>query len=222
MNDAIFEDLKFNDQGLIPAIAQDVDSGEIRMLAYMNREAIKKTLETGFVHYYSRSRQQLWKKGETSGNLQEFVDMRLDCDGDTILVFIRQQGVACHTGKRNCFYRRLNSETESWEETDPLPSASFAAITAELEQIIAERDEQRPQDSYTTYLLEGADGKTAEDLVLEKLGEELTEVIIAAKNDTGDLLVEEIGDLFYHLLVLLRQKKIPLASLAEVLRERRG
>jgi phosphoribosyl-ATP pyrophosphohydrolase/phosphoribosyl-AMP cyclohydrolase len=222
MKEEILSELKFDDQGLIPAIAQDVDSGEIRMLAYMNKEALEKTIETGWVHYYSRSRQELWKKGATSGNLQTFVDMRLDCDGDTLLVFIRQQGSACHTGKRNCFYRRLNKEENKWEETVPVPPASFAAITAELEQIIFKRDKQRPSGSYTTHLLEGTEEKAAEDLVLEKLGEEMTELIIAAKNDTEDRLVEEAGDLIYHLLVMFRQKNIPLSRLAEVLQDRRG
>ncbi len=216
------EELEFNDRGLLPAIAQDYYTGEIRMLAYMNREALGKTVETGLAHYYSRSRRELWKKGETSGHLQHVKALRRDCDRDTILLFVVQEGVACHTGKRNCFYEELQEENGDWTEVNPLPPGSLGAIIGELRTIIQARDENRPADSYTTRLLSGTGEKEPEDLILEKLGEESVELLLAAKNDSSRRLREEISDLLYHLLVLCREKGIELEAIAGELLERRG
>ena len=221
MGNTDVETVQFNEKGLVPAIAQDVRTGEIRMLAYMNEEALEKTKETGYVHYWSRSREELWKKGATSGELQQVVSLRSDCDKDAILVLIRQQGGgACHTGSRNCFYNEWDEET--WEEIDPFPAILPGAILGELEEIIEKRDQERPSDSYTTRLLQGIDGKSGEDTVLEKIGEEVTELILASKNNDHENLSEEIGDLLYHLLVLARIKDCSLMDISTVLNDRRS
>lgn len=220
MGDTDVDEVQFNEQGLVPAVAQDVRTGELRMLAYMNEEALEKTKETGYAHYWSRSRQELWKKGATSGQLQEVHSLRTDCDMDTVLMLIEQEGDgSCHTGARNCFYNEWDGET--WQEVDPLPNQFLGGILGELESIIAERDEQRPEGSYTTSLLEGGDGKSGLDTILEKVGEEVTELIIASKNDDSDDLSREIGDLLYHLLVLCRKTDVSLDEVASVLNERR-
>ncbi len=218
----LVDELEFDSRGLIPAIAQDYSTGEIRMLAYMNEEALKKTAKTGYVHYYSRSRQKLWKKGETSGHLQKVRSLRTDCDMDAVLVIVEQTGEACHTGRRNCFYRQYSSDKDEWEETNPLFTKSIGAILGHLEEVIRQRDRDRPKDSYTTDLLAGSAGKSGEDLVLEKMGEEIIEVILAAKNHEKDELSGEISDFLYHLLVLCRQQDIALADLASILFSRRG
>ncbi|MFB6356506.1 MAG: bifunctional phosphoribosyl-AMP cyclohydrolase/phosphoribosyl-ATP diphosphatase HisIE [bacterium] len=215
------EELQFDEHGLIPAIAQDVQTGEVRMLAYMNEESVQQTKETGYAHYWSRSRQELWKKGETSGELQKVEELRTDCDMDAVLLFIKQeQNQACHTGRRNCFYNRWDEDT--WDEIDPFPEHSLGAILGELERIVEQRDRERPEGSYTTDLLEGNDEKQARDLILEKLGEEMTELIIEAKNEDRGNLSREIGDLLYHLLVLCREQEIKLEDVASVLNERRN
>ncbi|MGM0381797.1 MAG: bifunctional phosphoribosyl-AMP cyclohydrolase/phosphoribosyl-ATP diphosphatase HisIE [bacterium] len=218
----IAKDLVFNSRGLIPAIAQDYSTGEIRMLAYMNEEALEKTVQTGFAHYYSRSRQELWKKGETSGHLQEVCSIRTDCDMDTVLLLVEQTGPACHTDRRNCFYREYSPAEDEWEEVDPLPDGSLGAILGHLQEVIDRRDRERPEDSYTTTLLEGTAQKSAQDTILEKVGEETVETILAAKNENKEELAREIADFLYHLLVLCRQQGIRLDELADVLFERRS
>ncbi len=221
MSESEPDTLQFDDQGLIPAIAQDVRTGEVRMLAYMNREALDETRRTGYAHYWSRSRRSLWKKGETSGHLQRVEEIRADCDKDAVLLLVRQQGVACHTGARNCFFNRWNPGREGWVEVDPLPERNLGSVLGELESVIRRRDEERPEDSYTASLLEGEGKKEGLDRVLEKLGEEMTEVLISAKNGEDSSLREEIGDLLYHLLVLCRIRDIDLEQLASVLNQRR-
>lgn len=216
------ETLKFDDDGLIPAIAQDVRTGEVRMLAYMNEEALERTRETGFAHYWSRSRRELWKKGETSGHTQRVRSIRADCDRDTLLLLVDQRGVACHTGERNCFYNEWDEENEDWERVDPLPVHNLGGLLGYLEELVEERDHERPDDSYTTTLLEGDGEKTGEDLVLEKMGEEMTELLLAAKNEDRKNLLDEASDLFYHLVVLFRLKEIGLDELARCLDERRS
>lgn len=220
--DLNLDELQFNDRGLIPAIAQDYYTGEVRMLAYMNRKALRKTVETGLVHYYSRSREELWQKGETSGHRQHLKALRRDCDRDTLLVFVEQEGVACHTGQRNCFFEQLEESSGDWDQVDPRPPGSLGAILGELRKVVEERDQERPADSYTTKLLTGEADKEALDLILEKIGEESNELLLAAKNQSEKRLQEEISDLLYHLLVLCQKTDVELETVAEELAARRG
>ena len=192
------EGLTFDAQGLLPVVAQDAASGEVLMLAYANREALQQTAETGRAHYWSRSRGSLWRKGDTSGHVQEVREIRVDCDADTVLYLVSQTGAACHTGERTCFYRRV-------EEGRLEPASGGGHILSQVAGIVAERAEQRPEGSYTTYLLE-----KGLDKILKKVGEESTEVVIAAKNaDRGELRAE-LADLFFHLLVLIQQRELPI------------
>jgi phosphoribosyl-ATP pyrophosphohydrolase/phosphoribosyl-AMP cyclohydrolase len=193
--------VKFDERGLVAVVAQDARTGEVLMVAWANAEALRLTLESGRAHYWSRSRGELWKKGETSGNAQEIVDMRLDCDGDAVLYRVRQSGPACHTGARSCFHRSV--------EGDDLAEADDARpVLARIEELVAARHAERPAGSYTTYLF--AQGV---DKILKKVGEEATETIIAAKNDAPDELRAESADLLYHLVVLWRARGLPLDEL---------
>ena len=225
--------VKFNKDGLVPAIAQEADTGEVLMLAWMNREALDKTLSAGFAHYWSRSRNCLWKKGETSGNLQEVVSLHIDCDSDTVLLKVRQKGNACHTGSRNCFFNEIplsalplsalpkcdgqptNSgqpQTESAEND----GIALGSILDELYSVIKDRITNPKAGSYTNYLLE-----KGLDKILKKVGEESAEVIIASKNRSHEEMVYEISDLLYHLLVLMVDGDISLEDIAAELRNRR-
>lgn len=200
--------MKFDENGLIPAIVQDAQSKEVLTLAYMNEESLKKSLETKETWFYSRSREELWHKGETSGNTQMIVDIRYDCDQDALLVLVDPSGPACHKGSYSCFADSMLSEK-------PQPSEDRFAILNELEKVIAEREAEMPEGAYTTYLFnEGV------DKILKKVGEEAAEVIIAAKNRAHDELEWETADLFYHVLVLLREQKLPLDRVLQVLRKR--
>ena len=191
------EDLKFDERGLIPAIIQDVDTKGVLMLAYMNDDSLKKTLSTGETWFWSRSRKELWHKGETSGHIQKVKSISYDCDGDTLLIQVEQVGVACHTGARSCFFNLLYLyEEERGEKID-------SDIIERLYEIITDRKVNPKENSYTNYLLdEGL------DKILKKVGEEAAEVIIAAKNPDRDELIYETGDLLYHLLVLLNKKDV--------------
>ena len=175
-------ELKYDRAGLIPAIVQDTYNGRVLMLAYMNKEALEKTLETGQAWFYSRSRQELWHKGATSGNFQIVKRIYFDCDGDALVLQVEQKGNACHTGAVTCFYRTL----AAWEN---MPPANFLV---ELERIIAERKLKLPAGSYTAKLFAGG-----LDRILKKIGEEAGEVIIAAKNEERDELIYECGDLCF-------------------------
>jgi phosphoribosyl-ATP pyrophosphohydrolase/phosphoribosyl-AMP cyclohydrolase len=191
------EGLKFDERGLIPAIVQDVDTKEVLMLAYMNEDSLRKTLDTGETWFWSRSRKELWHKGETSVHIQKVKSINYDCDGDTLLIEAEQKGVACHTGARSCFFNLLYLFEEDREEK------ATPDIIEKLYKIITDRKENPRKDSYTNYLLdEGL------DKILKKVGEETAEVIIAAKNPDRNELIYETGDLLYHLLVLLRERDI--------------
>ncbi len=195
-------DIKYNKDGLVPAIAQDIATGEVLMLAYMNEESIKLTLETHIVHYYSRSRKKLWKKGESSGNIQELKGFYYDCDGDTILLKVNQTGVACHTGSYSCFFNEVKGTREDKNTIDV------------LYKVILDRKENPIEGSYTNYLFnEGI------DKILKKVGEESAEVIIGAKNNREELIYES-SDLIYHLLVLLVNEKVSLGDIYEELSKR--
>ncbi|WP_066175451.1 bifunctional phosphoribosyl-AMP cyclohydrolase/phosphoribosyl-ATP diphosphatase HisIE [Bacillus marinisedimentorum] len=204
-------DIKFDEKGLVPAIVQDAASKEVLTLAYMNKKSLEKTIETRETWFYSRSRQELWHKGETSGNTQKVTGLRYDCDQDAVLVSVEPSGPACHTGSYSCFGKPLMEEGEA-------PFADRGnrfAILNELERIIAEREAEMPEGSYTTYLFtEGV------DKILKKVGEEASEVIIAAKNRDSEELKWEAADLIFHLMVLLREQKLPLDDVLAVLQER--
>ncbi|SFI63175.1 phosphoribosyl-ATP pyrophosphohydrolase / phosphoribosyl-AMP cyclohydrolase [Thermoflavimicrobium dichotomicum] len=195
--------IKYDDRGLVPAIVQDAKTKEVLTLAYMNRESLALTIESGETWFYSRSRQQLWHKGETSGHTQKVVSLHYDCDQDAVLVQVIPQGPACHTGAYSCFTEMKHAKTDRFQ------------ILTQLEQLIKERDEQRPEGAYTTYLFE-----KGLDKILKKVGEEAAEVIIAAKNQSHDELRYETADLLYHLLVLLQEAKLPLDEVLHELEKR--
>lgn len=197
-------DLKFDEKGLICAIAQDSASGEVLMQAYMNREAFDLTRKTGYAHYWSRSRSCLWKKGETSGHLQKVEAMYLDCDRDCVLLKVRQQGAACHTGAYSCFFEQIEGREEIGAE-----------MLGRLERIIDDRKEHPADGSYTSYLFEKGIDKIA-----KKAGEEAVELVIASKNDNKEEVIGECADLFYHVLVLLREKGVTLKEVCTELSDR--
>jgi phosphoribosyl-ATP pyrophosphohydrolase/phosphoribosyl-AMP cyclohydrolase len=190
--------------GLIPAIVQDAFDGRVLMQGYMNKDALTTTLESGQVTFWSRSRQQLWTKGETSRNYLDLVDVHPDCDSDSLLIRARQEGPTCHLGLDTCF------DTEA----KVIPELAFLS---DLEQVIAQRDEDRPEDSYTTKLLEAGIKRIA-----QKVGEEGVETALAAAAGGDEEVLNESADLLYHLLVLLRSRKLELGSLVEVLKLRHG
>lgn len=210
--DSIIEALKFNENGLIPAIAQDCSTGEVLMMAWMNEEALEKTLETKKVHYWSRSRNKLWLKGETSGHFQALKSIRLDCDGDTLLLEVEQTGAACHTGKRSCFYREM-VDRDIREADAPV---NKAAILKEVFDVVTDRLANPKEGSYTNYLF-----TKGLDKILKKVGEESAEVIIAAKNKAKDEIRYEVADLFYHVIVLLVERGMTLEDIYEELKGRR-
>lgn len=188
--------LKFDDRGLIPAIVQDANTSQVLMMAYMNKESLEKTLETGNTWFFSRSRQELWNKGATSGNFQKVVSIDVDCDEDTLLVQVIPAGPSCHTGEVSCFYRNLSGEPSSAAKADMLHT---------LYQIVLERKATPKEGSYTQYLFD-----KGVDKILKKVGEEAAETIIAAKNNSSEELIYETSDLFYHLMVLLVEQGVSL------------
>jgi phosphoribosyl-ATP pyrophosphohydrolase/phosphoribosyl-AMP cyclohydrolase len=188
----MIEDLKFDENGLIPAVVQDYKSRTVLMVAYMNQESLQKTLETGRTVFYSRSRRQLWQKGETSGHVQRVKEIRVDCDRDTLLILVEQEGPACHTNHYSCFYTNLQSGAEVAAE--PLN----ISILNEVLATIQERVKHPVEGSYTNYLFE-----KGLDKMLKKVGEEAAETIIAAKNRSYDEVRYEVADLMYHISVVL-------------------
>jgi phosphoribosyl-AMP cyclohydrolase / phosphoribosyl-ATP pyrophosphohydrolase len=196
---SILEKARFGADGLIPAIVQDARTREVLTVAYMNKEALQLTLERGETYFWSRSRQQLWHKGDTSGNSQRVTEVNLDCDQDAVLVEVEPHGPACHTGSYSCFGVEPGME----------------GVLEELYAVIEQRKEQRPEGSYTTYLF-----NSGLDKILKKVGEEATETIVAAKNADGTL-VPETADLLYHLIVLLVERGVTLEEILRELKERR-
>ena len=196
------EGLTFGETGLLPVVVQDHASGDVLMVAWANAEALGRTAETGLAHFWSWSRQAPWRKGETSGNELRVCEVRADCDRDTLLFVVDPAGPACHTGARTCF-------------GEDSPTAS--GMLDELSRVIASRAKDAPEGSYTARLL--AKGP---DAALKKIGEEATEVVLAAKSESDERLAEEAADLLYHLLVALEQRKVPSSRVMEVLRRRRG
>jgi phosphoribosyl-AMP cyclohydrolase / phosphoribosyl-ATP pyrophosphohydrolase len=200
--------IRFDEKGLVPAIVQDAETKEVLTLAYMNQESLTKTLETGETWFYSRSRQELWHKGATSGNTQSVVSVKYDCDQDTVLVLVEPKGPACHTGAVSCFSEGVVTERTTSNLAD-------YQILQSLEKLIIEREKERPEGAYTTYLFE-----KGVDKILKKVGEEASEVIIAAKNRDKEELKWEAADLLYHLQVLLVEQGMPFKEVLKTLEER--
>lgn len=207
LNQAIpVEKIRYNEQGLVPAIAQDYLDGTVLMMAWMNQESLQKTLETGEAWYWSRSRQELWHKGATSGHIQKVRSLRYDCDSDAILVSIEQVGdIACHTGERSCFH-----QVESRKAAPPADTLS------QVFEVICDRRDHPTEESYTCKLFAGGDNK-----ILKKIGEESAEVVMACKDDDQDAIASEAADLFYHTLVALAHHGVELKDVYRKLQERR-
>jgi phosphoribosyl-ATP pyrophosphohydrolase/phosphoribosyl-AMP cyclohydrolase len=202
----MFEQIQFDEKGLVPCVAQDAESGEVLTLAYASEESLRLTVETGEMHFFSRSRQRIWRKGEESGNVLKLRQLRIDCDGDAIVALVEPSGPACHTGERSCFYRELGGEGP-----EPVPHEALATLQRSLRSRAAER----PEGSYTVQLLD--DPK----LTGEKVEEEAEEVVRAAREESDERVAEEAADLLYHLSVLLASREVPLAAAMEVLNGRR-
>jgi len=207
------EQVKFDEKGLVPAIVQDYETGEVLMMAYMNKESLQKTMETGKTVFWSRSRQQLWTKGETSRHFQYVKNIKLYCDGDCLLIQVEQVGAACHTNHYSCFYREYQDgqlhETES-------TGFNKAKILQQIYDVVVDRMNNPKEGSYTNYLL--AKGI---DKILKKVGEENAEVIIAAKNNAPDEIRYEVADLFYHIIVMLVERGLTLDEIYKELESRR-
>lgn len=190
--------------GLIPAVIQDAQTYQVLMLGYMNKEALQTTLEKERVTFYSRSKERLWTKGETSGNYLDLVDLQEDCDNDTLLVLANPQGPTCHTGDQSCFHKK-----EFKPKQKPLD------FLGDLEKLIKNRQKNLPEDSYTTYLFE-----KGRDKIAQKVGEEAVETVIESKNEDNKKFIGEVADLIFHLLVLLRDKGISLKKIIKRLKKR--
>lgn len=208
-DNGLLERIAWNADGLVPAVVQDALSKEVLMLAYMNKESLRLSLESGRTWFWSRSRNELWNKGATSGHTQRIESLSYDCDGDTLLVKVVQQGPACHTGAYSCFYR--SAEPAEGEQQAQAEADRFGPLSR-LEATIAQRDAERPEGAYTTYLFNKGVEK-----ILKKVGEESAEVIIAAMKRDGKELRGEAADLIFHLMVLLREQGIPFDDVLEEL-----
>jgi len=215
-------DLRFDANGLIPAIAQDVQNGQVLMHAYMNAEALARTRETGLAHYYSRSRQRLWRKGEESGHVQRVREILYDCDADTLLLKVDQEEAACHTGNRSCFFRELPSTGIASGETsdrrfDPSTVYVGLGVLADVYGVILDRKAHAPEGSYVASLF--AKGR---DQILKKILEESAEVLTASKDGDRKQLIYEMADLWFHALVLLAEHDVRPEEIAQELGRRFG
>ncbi len=202
-----FEEFKLNADGLIPVIVQDYKTEEVLMMAYMNQESFEMTIRTGKMTYFSRSRQELWIKGMTSGHFQYVKELRIDCDQDTILAKVAQVGAACHTGNRSCFYRELVKR--EYHETNPMK------VLEAVYGVIEDRKKHPKEGSYTNYLFE-----KGIDKILKKVGEEATEIVIAAKNPNPEEIKYEISDFLYHVMVLMCEKGVTWEDITKELADR--
>lgn len=198
--------VKFNEQGLIPAVVQDAQSKQVLTVAYMNEESLQKTIETGETWFFSRSRNELWHKGATSGNTQKVVSILADCDQDALVVEVVPAGPACHNGTTTCFTEQLFAVEERPGSVGILP---------QLKDVIAQREIDMPEGAYTTYLFD-----KGIDKICKKVGEEATEVVIGAKNRDKEEVKWEAADLLYHLLVLLQEQKVDVYEVLDVLQKR--
>ena len=208
------ETLQFDEQGLIPAVVQDWRSGTVLMVGFMNQEALDLTQSTGFVHFWSRKRQQLWKKGEVSGNHLQVKRLFVDCDGDTLLVKAEPQGPTCHTGSRSCFFSEVSNQNVFVEQES---EEANGAILDRLYEMVLQRKHNPSPDSYVSTLLQGG-----EDRVLKKVTEEAGEVVLAIKNHNRDEIVYEVSDLMFHTIVALGNCGVPVADIQQELGRRFG
>jgi len=209
------ERVKYDENGLVPVIAQDANTREVLTLAYANREALETTLSSGEAHFYSRSRAELWRKGATSGNTQKVTEVRLDCDGDAVLYKVEPRGPACHTGERTCFHATLAGEGVGVAVGASGGPESFGVTLERLAETISQRYRDMPDDSYTAGLIRRGTSRVA-----QKVGEEAVEVVIAAMSE--EKIAEETADLVYHLLVLLEERSVGMDEVARVLNDRHG
>ncbi len=215
----MFGEIEFDQRGLAPCVVQDFSTGEVLMLAYVSAQSLETTLETGYLHLYSRSRDELWKKGETSGAFMHLRQLRYDCDGDAVVAMVDPVGPACHTGQRTCFYREVLGSASIRKDAPPAPGEPFP-VTYEalpaLERTIRSRAIDKPEGSYTAKLLD--DPK----LIGEKVEEEAEEVVRAGREESDARVAEEAADLLYHLSVLLFSRGVSQAEVMEVLNGRSG
>ncbi len=205
--------LKFDEKGLLPAVVQDAKTKAVLMLAYMNEESLRKTLESGCTWFFSRSRQELWNKGATSGNTQKVLSIKYDCDADALLVQVEQKGVACHTGAYSCFFNDLYHLPDLPVQQE----AALPQVLTDLYRVIQWKRQHGGEKSYTKYLF-----SSGQDKILKKVGEESAETIIASKNNNPSEVVYEMSDLWYHCLVLLAYHNISPADLLAELSSRRA
>jgi phosphoribosyl-ATP pyrophosphohydrolase/phosphoribosyl-AMP cyclohydrolase len=210
----VSEEIQFDERGLVPVVTQDTNTSAVLTLAYANREALERTLESGVAHYYSRSRNELWRKGASSGNTQKVIEVRVDCDGDALLYRVEPHGPACHTGEESCFFTTLAGGGVG-VATGGSGEVDFGGTVDKLAGTITQRHREMPEGSYTAKLL--GDGT---ERVAQKVGEEAVEVVVAALRD--ERLAEEAADLVYHLLVLLEERGVGIGEVAQVLRDRHG
>jgi phosphoribosyl-AMP cyclohydrolase / phosphoribosyl-ATP pyrophosphohydrolase len=207
-------EIKFDERGLVPVVVQDADTRQVLTLAYMNAASLKRTIETRETWFWSRSRSQLWHKGETSGHTQQVMDLFLDCDRDALTVVVKRKGPACHTGEQSCFHNALE-ETEDLQQVPSTSAPDLGSVLRDLYALVEERNRHRPAGSYTTYLFE-----QGLDKILKKVGEESSETIIAAKNEDREELAKEASDLIYHLIVLLVERGLTLGQISDELLSR--
>jgi phosphoribosyl-AMP cyclohydrolase / phosphoribosyl-ATP pyrophosphohydrolase len=210
--------VRFDDHPLVPCVLQDWHTGEVLTLAYMNEEALRRTRETGEVHFYSRSRREIWHKGENSGNVQRVRQIRYDCDGDALVALVEPAGPACHTGERSCFYRDLEGTADPTPDAppaagEPMPAPYEALPT--LQRTLLDREAHRPAGSYTVDLLDDP------PRIGDKLREEAEEAARAAASESEERVAEEAADLLYHLHVLLLARGVPTSAVLELLNGRR-
>jgi len=215
----VFGEIEFDQRGLAPCVVQDFASGEVLMFAYVNARSLELTLETGDLHLYSRSREELWRKGETSGAYMRLRQLRYDCDGDAVLAIVEPAGPACHTGERSCFYREVLGSASPRKDAPPAPGepapVAHEALPA-LERTIRGRAAARPDGSYTVKLLDDP------ALIGAKVEEEAEEVVRAGREESDERVAEEAADLLYHLSVLLASRGLSQAAVMEVLNARSG
>jgi phosphoribosyl-ATP pyrophosphohydrolase/phosphoribosyl-AMP cyclohydrolase len=215
--DPVFPEIEFDQRGLAPCIVQDAASGEVLMFAFVSPKSLEMTLETGDLHFHSRSRDELWRKGETSGNFLRLRQLRYDCDGDAVLALVDPTGPACHTGERSCFYREVLGSASARKDAPPAPgepSIVAAEVLPSLERTLRSRAIERPAGSYTVELLDDR------PRIGEKIEEEAEEVVRAGREETDERVAEEAADLLYHLSVLLVSRGVSQADVMEVLNAR--